>query len=167
MTFFHPSTLTSKLQAHACVSIWKKTMNQMSLSKGLTCTSRSREQDRKSSLQTVSKAGMQREAKLSDITLALEHLTGFLCLALQTLFLLAFLFLLSYAGSSLPNSVVDILLPETGILQSNIMILTNRCNSLRFYYGFGGLIWLFFQSTLCAEKWRHCKMPKPFSGCSC
>lgn len=121
-------------------------MKQVSLPKGLIRMSRSREQDRKSSLQIMSNAGM---AKLSDITPALKPLTGFLCLALHILFLLAFLFLLSYAGSCLPNSVVDILLPETGTLQSKIMMLTNCCNSLSFYYGLGDLNWLVFFSLPC------------------
>lgn len=139
---------------------FERTMKQTTLSKRLIHMPRSREQDRKSSLQTVSNAGMQVETKLSDITFrynALEHLTRFLCLALHTLFLLAFLFLLSYAGSSLPNSVADILLPEKVTLQSNMM-LKNCCNSLCFYYGLGGLTWLFFSppcSTLCATEWRH------------
>lgn len=148
---------------------FERTMKQMSLFKGLTCMSRSREQDRKYSLQIVSNAGMQMETKLSDITPALEHLTDFLCLALQTLFLLAFLFLLSYAGSCLPNSVVDILLPETGTLQSNIMMLTNHCNSWCFY-GLGGLTWLVFLAhhVFCKMKaLSNFQAPKPFSGPRC
>lgn len=72
----------------------------------------------------MSNAGLQREAKLSDITPALEYPTGFFCLALQNPFLSAFLLLLSYAGSYVPNSIVGIPLPETGTVKSSVVMLT-------------------------------------------
>ena len=135
--------------------IWKKTESQLSSSKGTTWMSRSQEKHGKSSLQMVSNAGLQREAKLSNITPALEHLTGFLCLALQTPFLIAFLFLLSYAGSYVPNSIVGILLPETGTVESSVAMLTIAAANCIFNMvleASPGCL----ESTLCTAKWRHC-----------
>lgn len=84
----------------------------------------SREQDGKSSLQMVSKPELQREAKLFNITLALDYLTGFLCLSLQISLLSALLFLLSYAGSCVPNSIAGILLPDTRTVKSYVVMST-------------------------------------------
>lgn len=86
--------------------------------------SRSREQDGKFSLQMVSKLELQREAKLSNITLALDYLTDFLCLALQISLLSTLLFLLSYAGSCVPNSVARILIPDAGTVKSYVATST-------------------------------------------
>lgn len=138
-------------------AVWKKTVSQLSPFKGTTWVSRSREEQGKSSLQTVSNAGLQRQAKLSDITPALEYLTCFLCVALQPPFLIAFLFLLSYAGSCGPNSVAGIPLPETGTVESSVAMLAAAIAGAKCIFNIvseasPGCL----ESTLCAAKWRHC-----------
>lgn len=93
--------------------------------------------------------------QLSSLTLALEHLTGFFYLALQTPFLISFLSLLGCEGSCVPNSVVEIPVSEAGTVASSATMINIAAAKCIFNMVVEASPCC-LESTLRAPKWRHC-----------